>query len=263
MSEPAPYRDFTAFKADRPHDGVLRLWIDTGAPNNGITHDNHREFGDVWTAVAAEEDVRVVLVRGTDGIFCGGGDISFLEPLVDSPARRAAVYEDIRALALNMLDCPKPIVTAIDGVCSGGGLAVAVMGDVSIASRSATLIDAHIVVGLACGDHAAFAWPLLMGMARAKYHLLTATALSGDDAAQAGLVSFAVDDTDLPDQSLEVAKTLASLPPEAVSQTKRALNGWYRMAQPILEQAAAMEALGFAGEHVRSIVASRNAGAAS
>ena len=194
-----------------------------------------------------------MLVRGTGGIFCGGGDLSFLPPLVDSHRTRATVYEDIRSLVWNIVDCPKPIVCAVEGMCSGGGLAVAIMADVAVASRNAMLIDSHHMAGLACGDHAVLAWPLMMGMARAKYHLLTATPISGEEAAQAGLVALAVDPDQLHDRSLQVAQRLASLPPEAVAQTKRALNSWYRLAQPIFEQAAAQEAFGFAGDTVRQI----------
>lgn len=253
MSGPEAYGDFKAFKVDRPHPGVLRLWIDTGAPSNGVTHENHHEFGEIWKAIAVEEDVGAVLVRGTNGVFCGGGDMSFLGPLVDSHSTRAAVYEDIRALVLNMLDCPKPIVTAVEGFCSGAGLAVALMADVSVAARSANLVDAHVMAGLVCGDHATLAWPLLMGMAKAKYHMLTAAPLSGEEAERNGLVALCVDDEKLHDRSMEVAVKLAALPAEAVSLTKRSVNGWYRLAQPIFEQAAAQEAFGFANDTVRAL----------
>jgi enoyl-CoA hydratase len=254
MSAPEPYRSFSAFEFDRPQPGVLRLWIDTGAPNNGVTIDNHREFVDVWRAVASEDDVRAVVVRGVNGVFCGGGDPGFLRPLLDSPQDRLTVYEDIRALVLNLLDCPKPVVSAIEGFCSGAGLAVGLMADIPVAARSASLLDSHILAGLASGDHAAFAWPLLMGMARSKYHLLTATALTGELAERYGLVAQCVDDAELHERALEVAARLASLPPEAVSLTKRALNGWFRLAQPVFEQSAALETLGFAGDAARAVV---------
>jgi enoyl-CoA hydratase len=255
MTDLRAYAGLAAFKADRPADGVLRLWIDTGAPNNGVTHEDHREFGEVWNAVAREDDVRAVVVRGTGGIFCGGGDMSFLPPLVDSHQTRHSVYEDIRALVLNMLDCPNPIITSIEGVCSGAGLAVALMADVPIAARTATLIDTHTIVGLACGDHAALMWPLSMGMAKSRYHLLTATPLTGEEAERCGLIALAVDDADLHERALAVATKIASLPPEGVALTKRALNGWYRMAQPIFEQSAAFEAAGFANDTVRALAA--------
>lgn len=253
MSGPEAYGDFSVFKADRPAPGVLRLWIDTGVANNGVTHENHPEFGKIWRAVAEEDDVRAVVVRGTNGVFCGGGDISFLGPLVDSQPTRNTVYEDIRSLVLNLLDCPKPVVTAIEGTCGGAGLAVGLMADISVAARSATLIDAHLMVGLVPGDHAAFSWPLSMGMAKSKYHLLTASPLSGEEAERCGLVSLCADDDKLHERSLEVAVRLAQMPPDAVAMTKRSLNAWYRLAQPIFEQAAAQEAFGFAGDTVRSL----------
>jgi enoyl-CoA hydratase len=257
MSQPEAYKGFSAFKADRPHPGVLRLWIDTGHPNNAVTHENHAEFGDVWKAVAAEEDVRAVLVRGVDGVFCGGGDMSFLPPLVESHETRMAVHHDIRALVMNMIDCPKPIVSAIDGMCSGAGLAVGIMADVAVAAESASLWDAHVMYGLVCGDHAAMAWPLKMGMAKAKYHLLTATAVTGKEAERNGLVALSVADAELQQAAMDVAIALTKLPAEAVSLTKQSLNGWYRLGQPIFEQSAALEALGFAGDTVRELVKSQ------
>jgi enoyl-CoA hydratase len=257
MSQPEAYKGFSAFKADRPHPGVLRLWIDTGHPNNAVTHDNHAEFGDVWKAVATEEDIRAVLVRGVDGVFCGGGDMSFLPPLVESHETRMAVHRDIRALVMNMIDCPKPIVSAIDGMCSGAGLAVGIMADVAVAAESASLWDAHVMYGLVCGDHATMAWPLRMGMAKAKYHLLTATAVTGKEAERNGLVALSVADAELQQAAMDVAIALTKLPAEAVSLTKQSLNGWYRLGQPIFEQSAALEALGFAGDTVRELVKSQ------
>lgn len=244
------YKDYTAFKADRPADGVLRLTIDTGHKNNGINHANHHEFGEVWRDVAVEPDTRAVLVRGVDGIFCGGGDPSFLPPLVDSADRRIAVHEDIRTLVYNLLNCPVPIVTALEGLCTGGGLAVALMADVTIAANNARIIDSHVMVGLACGDHAAY-WPLMMGMPKAKYHLLTASPLSGAEARDAGLVALSVPSEQLHATALETATHIASLPAEAIRLTKRSLNSWYQLGHGAFEMSAAYEAMGFAGDTMR------------
>lgn len=252
--QPEPYQDFSIFKADRPSPGVLRLWLDTGLPGNAITHKNHREFSTIWTAVA-EDEARVVLVRGVDGTLCAGGDMTFLPPLVEDSTRRSEVLTDIVALVQNLLNCPKPIVSAIEGMCSGGGLAMALMSDVPVAAESAFIIDAHLMAGLACGDHAALAWPLLMGMAKAKYHLLTARPMTGAQAAQNGLVALSVDDDELHEQSLQIATEIAAFHPEAVALTKRSLSGWYQMAMPIFEQSAAYEAQGFAGEGARQAIA--------
>ena len=257
---PAPYLDFANWKHDRPADGVLRLWLDTGLPGNAITHQNHREFSTIWNAVAADEEARSVVVRGVDGTLCAGGDMSFLPPMLDDAARRSQVLDDIVALVQNILRCPKPIITAIEGVCSGGGLAMALMADIPIAATSAFIIDAHVMAGVACGDHAAFAWPLLMGMARAKYHLLSATPLTGEQADRNGLVALSVGDDELHDRSLALAVQIASLDPEAVSLTKKSIGGWYQLGMPIFEQSAAYEASGFAGNGARNAVAAWEAG---
>ncbi len=248
------YKHYTAFKADRPADGVLRLTIDTGHRNNGITHANHHEFGDVWRDVAREPDTRAVLVRGVNGIFCGGGDPSFLPPLFDDAERRAEVHEDIRALVFNLLNCPIPVVTALEGICTGGGLAVALMADVAVAADTAQIVDGHVMAGLACGDHAAY-WPLMMGMARAKYHLLTARPMTGEEARDAGLVALSVPQNELQDVALETATHIAAMPPEAVRLTKRSLNSWYQLGHGAFEMSAAFEAGGFAGDAVRDFAA--------
>lgn len=249
------YKDYTAFKADRPADGVFRLTIDTGHKNNGINHANHHEFGEVWLDVAREPDTRAVLVQGVDGIFCGGGDPSFLPPLVDDARRRAAVHEDIRALVFNLINCPVPVITALEGVCTGGGLAVALMADVTIAAEDAQIVDGHIMAGLACGDHAAY-WPMMMGMPRAKYHLLTARPLSGAEARDAGLVALSVPAQNLHETALETAAHIAAMPAEAVRLTKRSLNSWYQLGHGAFEMSAAYETMGFAGEDVRQFAKS-------
>lgn len=251
--EREPFADSPVFTFDRPHRGLLRLWLDTGLPQNAVTHDNHSELGRVWGAVA-DDEARVVLVRGVNGAFCGGGTAAFLGPLVDDHRARMQVLDDMRALIRGVTECPKPVVSAIDGYCAGAGLALGVMADVSLVARSATLHDAHTIAGLVCGDHAAFAWPLLMGMAKAKYHLLTATPLDGEEAERLGLVSLVVDDDRLHDRALNLARDMAGMDGEALSLNKRALNGWWRLAGPVMEEAAVLEAMSFAGEGARALV---------
>ncbi|MEM7342102.1 MAG: enoyl-CoA hydratase-related protein [Actinomycetota bacterium] len=249
-----PYPGSTIFFHDRPAPGVLRLWLDTGLAGNAITHENHREFSTIWPAVATDDEARVVIVQGGDGALCEGGDLSFLPPLLDDGTLRATVRDDIVALVRNIIECPKPIITAIEGTCTGGGLAMALMADIPVAARSAVLVDAHVVAGLACGDHAAFAWPLLMGMAKAKYHLLTARPLTADEAERNGLIARCVDDADLHDDVLDIATTIARYHPDGVSLTKRSAGGWYQMAMPIFEMSASHEASGFAGDGVRELL---------
>ena len=120
----------------------------------------------------------------------------------------------------------------------------------SIATPSTRIVDGHTRLGVAAGDHGVLIWPLLCGMAKAKYHLLTCEPVSGEEAERIGLVSLCVPDDELQERALAVARKLASLSPSAVRWTKYALNGWLRSAGPIFDVSAAYETLGFSGPDV-------------
>jgi enoyl-CoA hydratase len=126
---------------------------------------------------------------------------------------------------------------------------------VSIAARDARIIDGHTKLGVAAGDHAAIVWPLLCGMAKAKYHLLTCEPLSGEEAERIGLVSLCVDQADLHDTARKVARRLASGSQSAIRFTKYALNNWLRQAGPIFDASLGLEFFGFGGPDVTEGVA--------
>src|ERR1700684_3634746 len=107
-----------------------------------------------------------------------------------------------------MLDAEKPVVSAINGVAVGAGLAVALLADVSGMGRSARISDGHARLGVAAGDHAALIWPLLCGMAKAKYYLMTADFIDGPEAERIGLVTRCVPDADVVNEALAVAERL-------------------------------------------------------
>merc|ERR1719281_2182131 len=88
-----------------------------------------------------------------------------------------------------MIECPKPIVSAINGVAVGAGCALALMADITIAAENAKFGDGHTRLGVAAGDHAVAIWPLLCGMAKAKYYLLTGEMVDATEAERIGLVS--------------------------------------------------------------------------
>jgi enoyl-CoA hydratase len=248
--------DFPVFTFDRPAAGVLRLTLDTGRPNNVIDGDQHEQMANVWPAIAREDDVRAVVVRGAGGSLCAGGDLEFMRPLVDDPDAQAECGHAMRNLVWNIVDFPWPVITCVTGTVSGGGLALALMADISVAGASAQLMDAHTLAGLATGDHAALLWPLACGLPRAKWLLLSATPVSGAEAERIGLVSLAVEDQDVESRALEIASSLASRAPEAIRSTKAALNLWLHHFAPIFEASAALEVGGFGGSAVRALLAS-------
>ena len=146
-----------------------------------------------------------------------------------------------------MLASVKPIVSAINGVAVGAGLAVALLADVSIIAGSARLSDGHTRLGVAAGDHAAILWPLLCGMAKAKYYLMTADFVDGPEAERIGLVTKCVPDAELVDEALAIAGRLAQGSRTAVQWTKRALNQWMVSNAAVFGESLALEMLGFLG----------------
>src|SRR5436309_1434575 len=198
------YDAFPHLTFERPADGVLRIVLD-GPGLNAVDHDVHRELADVWLAVDRDPDVNVALLQGAGKAFSAGGSFELIDSIIGDYAVRTRVLREARDLVFNVINCSKPIVSAIHGAAVGAGLVAALLADVSVAARGARIIDGHTRLGVAAGDHAAICWPLLCGMAKAKYYLLTCETLSGEEAERIGLVSLVVDDDQVQAKALEVA----------------------------------------------------------
>jgi len=247
---------YPSFQFDRPADGVLRITFD--APGlNAVSPAAHREIADVWTSVDRDPETRVVLVRGAGKGFSSGGSFDLLDSMTSGGfENRTRVMREARDLVNNIIDCSKPIVSAIHGPAVGAGLVAALLADVSVAGKTAKIIDGHTRLGVAAGDHAAICWPLLCGMAKAKYYLLTCDTLSGEEAERIGLVSVCVDDDMVQDRAMEIAVQLAAMAQSALQWTKHTLNHWYRQAGPAFDASLAYEFLGFGGPDVLEGIAS-------
>src|SRR3954451_4088573 len=231
---------YPSFRFDRPAEGVLRLTFD--APGlNAVAPDAHREIADVWLTFDRDDDVRAVVVQGAGKGFSSGGSFELLQAMTEGFANRSRVMREARDLVNNMLACSKPVVSAIHGPAVGAGLVAAMLADVSIAARTTRIIDGHTRLGVAAGDHAAICWPLLCGMAKAKYYLLTCEALTGEEAERIGLVSLCVDDDQVQDRALEVAVQLAKGSRSAIRGTKQTLNNWYRAQAATFDASLAYE----------------------
>ncbi|TMK61795.1 MAG: enoyl-CoA hydratase/isomerase family protein [Actinobacteria bacterium] len=240
------YAAFPSLSFERPAPGVLRVVMD--APGlNSVGPDMHRELADVWLAVDRDPEVRVAIIQGAGKGFSAGGSFELLEQLMSDYAIRTRVMREARDLVYNVINCSKPIVSAIHGPAVGAGLVVGMLADVSIVARSARIIDGHTRLGVAAGDHAVICWPLLCGMAKAKYYLLTCDALSGEEAERIGLVSLCVDDDVLFASALDVATKLADGAQSAIRWTKQTLNNWYRMLGAAFDASVGLEFYGFGG----------------
>ena len=174
-----------------------------------------------------------------------------IEANMNDEMARMQAWKEARDLVYNIINCNKPIVSAINGVAVGAGLVAALLADISIAGKAAKIVDGHTRLGVAAGDCAVINWPLLCGMAKAKYLLMLCEPVNGEDAEKYGLVSLCVEDDELQDKAVEVAARLAAGAPSAIRWTKYALNNWYRMMGPSYDASTALEMLGFAGPEVR------------
>lgn len=239
-------------------DSVLDIQMKTGTNGKLPTagHDGHRELTEIWRDVGADDSVRCAVLRGEGMGFSGGGDLALVQDMANDFTVRTRVWKEARDLVYNVINCDKPIVSAIHGPAVGAGLVAGLLADISIAARSAKIVDGHTRLGVAAGDHAAIIWPLLCGMAKAKYYLLLCEPISGDEAERMGLVSLAVADDQLLPKAWEVADKLAAGSQTAIRWTKYALNNWLRQAGPSFDASLALEFMGFGGPDVQEGLAS-------
>jgi enoyl-CoA hydratase len=200
--------------------------------------------------------VKVIVVTGAgDRAFSAGGDLDWIAEMAGNADRVGAVLKEAGDIVFNMLACEKPVISAINGVAVGAGLAVAMMADISIMAEEARITDGHVRLGVSAGDHAVILWPLLCGMAKAKYYLLTADFVDGKEAERIGLVSLSVPRAQLMDKALATAGKLAAGSQPAIRYTKRSLNNWMRLSQPAFDASLALEMLCFLGGDIKEGVA--------
>jgi enoyl-CoA hydratase len=245
------YGQYQHLTFDRKPNGVVLITINRPEVLNATNDRLHWELTQVWLTLDADDSARVAVVTGAGRAFSAGGDMEMVELNARDPRRLARTVREASDIVYNMINLDKPVVSAINGVAVGAGLVVALMADISIMSESARFTDGHTKLGVVAGDHAAILWPLLCGMAKAKYYLLTSDFIDGREAERIGLVSLCVPPADLMPKAFEVADKLANGAQLAIRWTKRSLNNWLRMAGPIFDQSIALEMLTFMDEDVR------------
>ena len=238
-------REFASLEFAAPGGAVLEVVIANERQLNAATEAMHRDLARIWRAVDDDDAVGAVLIRGAGEHFSAGGDFAMIERMIEDETTLVRVWKEASDLVYNLVNCSRPVVSAIRGTAVGAGLAIALLADVSVAARNARLLDGHTRLGVAAGDHAVLVWPLLCGLAKARYYLLTNTPLSGEEAERIGLVALCVDDSEVRSTALGIATQLAAGSATAVRFTKYALNNWLRLAGPSFDASLALEFLGF------------------
>lgn len=233
------------FLIERKPNGVLLVTLNRPEHLNALTMPMFEMMGDLLIDIDRDPQTRVAVFTGAGRGFCTGMDVAQPDPSLEDAI---ALMETERKRIMTTLNMDKPIISAINGPAVGWGLSLGLLADISIAAEDAVLTDGHTRVGVVAGDHSSLIWPLLVGMAKAKYYQLTSARLTGIEAERIGLVSLVEPRDKVLERALAIADDLALGSQRAIQWTKRSLNtGWLTNAIPQHELSAALETLNFAG----------------
>ncbi|NQU72788.1 MAG: enoyl-CoA hydratase/isomerase family protein, partial [Rhodospirillales bacterium] len=161
------YARYERLKLDWPAPRVLQITLDTPGKLNAADDSMHGELSRIWRDIDEDPEVSAAMIRGAGKAFSAGGDMDMIDGIMDDFDTRARTWKEARDIVYNLINCSKPVVSAMHGPAVGAGLVCGLLADISIASKTARIIDGHTRLGVAAGDHAAIIWPLLCGMAKA------------------------------------------------------------------------------------------------
>jgi enoyl-CoA hydratase/carnithine racemase len=207
------------------HDGPVAIVTMNNPDNrNAFTDDMHVGLQEIWNHLALDRSVRSIVLTGAGKAFSAGGDIpGFIRSYEDQTYRRESMRGAQRLLSA-MIECPKPMIAAVNGPAVGLGCSVAISCDIVLVAESTFMADPHVSIGLVAGDGGAVTWPLMMSVLKAKYYLLTGDRISAAECVELGLATKAVPDAELMEQAVAMGQRLAQQPQQALEETKRAIN---------------------------------------
>jgi enoyl-CoA hydratase len=228
MLDPSAYE---AISIDRRDDGVVLATLDRPDRLNAVNATMHHELARITRDVDADPAVKVLVLTGAGRAFCAGGDFG---PQSDVTGGVGITLEEGRQIVDHLLECSKPVISAVNGYAMGLGATVALLCDVVYAAESAVFADTHVKMGIGAGDGGQVIWPLLMGVNKAKFFLMTGDRVSAADAERMNLVNFVVPDGTVVDEALALASRLAAGPGVAISASKMAINNYMRTVSSIV-----------------------------
>jgi enoyl-CoA hydratase len=255
MLDPAAYQTIAI---DKRADGVAICTLNRPERLNSVNATMHREMATLTRDIQADRDVRAAVITGAGRAFCAGGDFSGGGVEVMG-STTGGMLEEARRIVDHMLECTKPLVSAVNGYAMGLGATFALLCDVVVAGRSAVFADTHVKMGIGAGDGGQVIWPLLIGVNKAKYYLMSGERIGAEEAERIGLASFVVDDDQLLDRATAIAANLANGPAQAISASKMAVNAWMRsISSFVMPLSLQMEDACFGSKDQKEAVAAFN-----
>jgi len=237
-------------------DGPVRiLTMNNPEMRNAFVDDLHHAMSDVWEHLGEDPQVRAVVLTGAGKAFSAGGNVPGFIRDYEDPEHRRKSLRMARRLLDSMLSFHKPVIAAINGPAVGLGCSVAVSCDIVLMADTAFIADTHVAIGLVAGDGGAVLWPLAMGFLKAKELLFTGDRITAEQAVELGLANRVVPADDLMTEALALAHRLAAQPPQALQETKRAVNLHLQQAANLVAPfALAAEGESFATEDIRRTI---------
>jgi 2-(1,2-epoxy-1,2-dihydrophenyl)acetyl-CoA isomerase len=202
-------------------DGVATLTLNRPDAFNALTLDLGRELLSAVLAVDEDPAVRCVVLTGAGKAFCGGGDVKdFVQNLgrIGTLVKELTTY--VHGAVSRLIRTPKPVITAVNGVAAGGGLSLAISGDLVLAAESARFTMAYSRIGATPDGSSSYWLPRLVGLRRAVELFYTNRVLSAREAMEWGLVSRVVPDAELGEAVRRQARELAQGPTLALGRGK-------------------------------------------
>ena len=221
---------------------ILTITINRPEARNAINQGLHEEFSRIFDEADSDLSVDVIVLSGSGGAFCAGGDLKWLLDLHGDAAATSIGIRRDRKIQNTLLDLEKPIIAKVDGPAIGLGCSLALFCDFVYATERSVFADPHVSIGLVAGDGGAVMWPQLIGYARAKRYLLTGDSITAREAAEIGLITAAVPADELDETVARMAQRLAKGATHSIKWTKAAINAGLKVtANAIIDRAAAFE----------------------
>ena len=238
---------------------VLEITLNRPDQLNAIDEQMHTELAHLFVDVAADPDSDVIVLTGAGRAFSSGGDIDWMQRMIDEPAMFGKTAREAKQIVFSLLDCEKPVIAKVNGHATGLGATIALFCDVIFAAESAKIGDPHVSVGFVAGDGGAVIWPQLIGYARAKEYLMTGDLMLATEAARIGLINHAVSPEELGKAVDAFALRIANGATQAIRWSKLSANiGLKQLAHSIMDASLGYEALSnISADHQEAVNAFR------
>jgi enoyl-CoA hydratase len=237
---------------------ILTIKLSSPEKRNAVDAYMHAELPQALREAAMDRTIGAIVLTGDPAgrAFCAGGDLEWIRILSEGTGDDYGVVmrEGVDVLRA-IVDAPQPIISMINGAAMGLGATLGLFADVSFMDEDAKIADSHVSVGVAAGDGGAVIWPLLIGPNRAKEYLMTGDPLTGKQAAEMGLVNYAVPAAELEAKTYAFAERMANGPRLGIEMTKRSVNLYLRMIlNQVIDASLGLEGITFRTENHKEAV---------